>query len=76
LVSAMKVITTLMSKHTKGQIRMPQTNQHKKLLTNDDERIIRECKIEREKLRFQASQLSDRSLAKKFCVSHRTISRV
>ena len=55
---------------------MPQTNQHKKLLTRDDERIIRECKDERKKLRKQAAQLSDRSLGEKFNVSRRTIGRV
>ena len=55
---------------------MPQTNQHKKLLTIDDERIIRDCKVERIKLREQASHLSDRSLAEKFDVHHSTIRRV
>ena len=55
---------------------MPQTNQHKKLLTKDDERIIRDCKDDRKRLRDKAAQLSDRSLGEKFGVSHRTIGRV
>ena len=48
----------------------------KKLLTVEDEILIAKCKEDRERLRKQASELSDRALAKKFNVSHRTIGRV
>lgn len=55
---------------------MPQTNQHKKVLTKNDERLIRECKDERRRLRKQASYLSDRALAAKFDCHYSTIRRV
>ena len=47
----------------------------KRLLSMDDRRLIALCKQERTRLREQLAQLSDRALAVKFGVSHRTISR-
>ena len=45
-------------------------------LTDEDVRLIRQCVIERERLREQARQLSNESLSKKFEVSERTIERI
>ena len=48
----------------------------RKLLAVQDETLIAACKVERERLKKQYAELSDRALAKKFNVSHRTIGRV
>ena len=45
-------------------------------LTDEDVRLIRKCVAERERLRQEANQLSNESLAKKFDVSLRTIDRI
>ena len=45
-------------------------------LSAEDVRLIRACKVEKKKLLEQAAQYSDRSLAEKFDVNHRTISRI
>ena len=52
------------------------TDHHNAKLTDDDIRLIRECVAERERLREEARQLSNESLAQKFDVSLRTIDRV
>lgn len=45
-------------------------------LTKDDIKLIRECIAERERLRAEAAQLSNASLAEKFDVHQRTIDRI
>lgn len=45
-------------------------------LTEEDVRLLRACKAEKERLLKQVEEYSDRALAKKFGVNHRTISRV
>lgn len=47
-----------------------------KSLSNEDVKLIRKCKKEKARLMAQIEQFSDRALAKKFGVSHRTISRI
>lgn len=45
-------------------------------LTDADVRLLRECVVERERLRKQASELSNQKLAEKFDVHIRTIEKV
>ena len=47
-----------------------------KILSRDDERLIRLLKDEKKKLKKELSYLSDRALGIKFNCSHRTIGRV
>jgi predicted DNA-binding transcriptional regulator YafY len=50
---------------------LPQTK-----LTDDDVKLIRQCVLERERLREEAKKLSNEALAEKFEVHTRTIDRV
>ena len=45
-------------------------------LSSEDVKLIRACKVEKKKLLKQIEQYSDRVLAEKFGVNHRTINRV
>jgi hypothetical protein len=49
---------------------------HLAKLTNDDIRLIRKCAEERERLIQEARKLSNKKLAEKFGVHHRTIDKV
>lgn len=46
------------------------------ILTDEDVQLIRQAQAERNRLRAQAAQLSNRALAEKFGVHHRTIDRI
>ena len=52
------------------------TCEHRRVLTGADVKLIRECKMERDKLRGMLSELTDRKLAEKFECSQGTISRI
>ena len=50
--------------------------EHRRVLTDEDIELIKACKLDRDKLRHQLSELTDRKLAVKFECSQGTISRV
>ena len=52
------------------------TCEHRRVLSLDDIELIKACKLDRDKLRKQLAELTDRKLAKKFECSQGTISRV
>ena len=52
------------------------TCEHRRVLTDDDIRLIRECKNARDKLRKQLSELTDAKLAEKFECCKATVTRV
>lgn len=41
-------------------------NEHRRVLTDDDIELIKACKLDRDRLRKQLSELTDRKLAEKF----------
>ena len=52
------------------------TCEHRRVLTDDDIRLIRECKNARDRLRKQLSELTDAKLAEKFECCKDTVTRV
>ena len=52
------------------------TCEHRRVLSESDVELIKACKVDRDKLRRQLSELTDRKLAEKFECSQGTISRV
>ena len=52
------------------------TCEHRRVLDPDDIRLIKECKLEREKLRKMLFELTDAKLAEKFDCCKATIFRV